>query len=54
MSSYNWDVNGGCTPSNLTGPCGDHSYLRNSGRWHFETIMMVVVLIVGVMIVVIL
>ena len=37
-SSYNWDVIKGCTPSNLTGPCGDHNYLRNNGRFHFEAL----------------
>ena len=33
-SSYNWDIIKGCTPSNLTGPCADHTYLRNVGKYH--------------------
>ena len=29
---YSWQTRHSCTPTELTGPCGDHTYLSNLGK----------------------
>lgn len=39
VSTYQWNILKGCTPSILTGPCGDHTFLRSIGRYTWMVII---------------